>query len=103
MPEFGSPRGRRRAVVAAVIAAVAVAGALLARPRLEEVLRARLEKEAARRGAEVSIGAVRLGLWPPLRLHDVVVAKSGLRFEAKQVDCFWRGRTRLNVSGAALH
>ncbi len=103
MSEFGSPGRGRRAVVAAVIAAVAVAGALLARPRLEEVLRVRLEKAAARRGAEASIGAVRLGLWPPLRLRDVAIAKSGLRFEAKQVDCFWRGRTRLNVSEAALH
>ncbi|HYV20563.1 MAG TPA: biosynthetic peptidoglycan transglycosylase [Verrucomicrobiae bacterium] len=103
MYEFVSSRTRRRAVVAAVVAAVLVAGALLARPRLEEVLRARLEKEAARRGAEASIGAVRLGLWPPVRLRDVAVSKSGLRFEAKQVDCFWRGRTRLNVFEAALH
>ena len=98
-----SPRTRRRVVVAAVVVALSVGVALFARPRLEEALRVRLEKEAARRGAEASIGAVRLGLWPPLRLHDVAVSKSGLRFEAKQVDCFWRGRTRLNVSEAALH
>ncbi|HET8948124.1 MAG TPA: hypothetical protein VFQ07_14195, partial [Candidatus Polarisedimenticolia bacterium] len=103
MTGFGSARGPRRAVVAAVVAALAVGGALVARPRLEEALRARLEKEAARRGAEASIGAVRLGLWPPLRLHEVAVAKSGLRLEAKQVDLFWRGRTRLNAYDAVLH
>jgi len=100
---MGSSPKRRRVVIAAVVAALVVAGALFARPRLEEALRGRLEKEAARRGAEATIGAVRLGLWPPLRLHDVAVSKSGLHFEAKQVDCFWRGRTRLNVSEATLH
>jgi hypothetical protein len=87
---------------AAIVAALAVAAALVARPRLEQAVRARLEKEAAGRGAEAAIGSVRLGLWPPLRLHDVALSKNGLRFEAKQVDVFWRGRMRLDVADAVL-
>ena len=102
MPEAGSPRVSRRLVAAAVVAALAAAGALVARPGAERALGARLEKEADRRGVRATIGSVRLGLWPPLRLHDLALEKSGLRLEAKQVDVSWRGRTRLDVFDAVL-
>src|SRR6185436_10624349 len=44
----------------------------------------------------------RLGLWPPVRLHDVAIEKGGVRLEAKVVDAWWRGRTRLGIEGAAV-
>jgi hypothetical protein len=102
MPEAGSPRVPRRLVAAAVVAALAAAAALVARPGCERALGARLEQEADRRGVRATIGSVRLGLWPPLRLHDLALEKSGLRLEAKQVDVSWRGRTRLDVFDAVL-
>jgi hypothetical protein len=97
-------RGRpaRRWVWVAVLAALAAGAALLARPRLERALSDRLQAEAARRGLVASVGSVHLGLWPPLRLRDVTVEKPPMRLEAKGIDAWWRGRTRLDVTDAVL-
>jgi penicillin-binding protein 1A len=70
---------RVRTPVIALLAATAVAlmGAAIARSRIEQAVRDRVQKEAAREGLTASIGRVRIGPWPPLRLEDVHVAKPG--------------------------
>src|SRR5262245_6188956 len=98
-------RPRRRRALWGLLAAVLVlaAAALALRPVVERTLRAKLQAEAARRGLELTLGQLRAGLWPPLRLRDVVVEKPGrLRLEAGRVDVWWRGHTRVDLFEAVL-
>jgi len=96
---------RRRRLIAAVAAALALAiGALAARPLLARAVRSRVEAEAAQHGLVARIDTVRVGLWPPLRLTGVAVKKTERwRLSADTVEVWWSGRTRLTVSHAVLH
>ena len=98
------PYGSRRLLrILAVVAVLLVLAALAARPSLERTLRSRLEAEGARRGLEVRVERVRLGLWPPLRLHRIAVEKAGrMRLEAEDLDVWWRGRPRVEIVNAVL-
>ncbi len=79
-------------------------GALAARPLLARTVRTRIEAEAARRGLVARIDAVRVGLWPPVRLTGVALEKTGSwRLSADTVEAWWPGRTRLIVRHAVLH
>src|SRR6185503_11253434 len=95
-------RPARKLLWIGAILAIALSGALLLRPRAEAALRERILAEAAARGLQATLGPVHLGLWPPVRLHDVAIEKGGVRLEAKVVDAWWRGRTRLGIEGAAV-
>jgi hypothetical protein len=99
--QFETRPGRKWLWPGAFLALV-VLGALLLRPRAEAALRERILAEAAGRGLQATVGAVRLGLWPPVRLHDVAIEKAGVRLEAKAVEAWWLGRTRLRVYDAAV-
>jgi transglycosylase-like protein len=78
-------------------------GGLALRPPLERTIRARIESEAARRGLVARIDAVRVGLWPPLRLTGVALQmKSRCRLDAGTVEVWWPGRTRVVVEHAVL-
>jgi hypothetical protein len=97
-------RWRLVAAVLALVAAGLTAGALVARPRLERAVRARIEAAAARHGLAVRIDGVRVGLWPLLRLSGVEVEKPGRwRLECGSVEARWRGDTRLAVGRALVH
>ena len=54
------------AIAAALVASVA---ALLLRPMLELMVRARIQSAAVRHGLIARIGAVHVGVWPLLRLE----------------------------------
>jgi penicillin-binding protein 1A len=77
---------------------------------VERAVRARIAREAARRGLAVQVDGVRVGPWPPLRLTGVRVAKPGAFSAAMdQVDVrlrFWGrgllGRARLGLAAVAL-
>ena len=90
--------GRRR-LLAALAAALALAlGALAARPFVERAVASRIEAEAARRGLVARVDAVRVGLWPPLRLEGARLEKPGSwRLGADTVEAWWPGRIRLVV------
>jgi hypothetical protein len=78
-------------------------GALAVRPKLERTIRARIEAEAARRGLVVRIDAVRVGLWPPLRLTGVALQGKGRwRLNADAVEVWWPGRKRVVIEHALL-
>jgi transglycosylase-like protein len=89
---------------------LAVPAGLLLRPRLERAVRARIEREAARRGVSVEVQAVEVGLWPPLRLQAVRLEKPGAGWvTAETVDLSLRawgsglaGRTRLGLGPLVL-
>ena len=51
--------------------------AFLGAKRLEQAVRKRIEDEAARHGLEARMDAVRVGLWPPLRIEGLRVSKPG--------------------------
>src|SRR5262245_41426460 len=75
---FRPPRVPR--VLLAALAAVAFAlllGGVMARPRLERKVRARLEREAAQHDLKLRIESLRVGLWPALRLRGVRLEKAG--------------------------
>ena len=97
------PRGRRRRYAAIAAAFLLFLGPLAARPVLERAVRAHIESEATRRGVEARIGLVHVGVWPPLRLDDVVVELTrGSRLRADRVEAWWPGRTQLVVEDAVL-
>jgi penicillin-binding protein 1A len=107
----GFRRSRRAAAAAALgVLALALGAVLLARPRLEQAVRARLEREAARRGARLQLGAVQVGLWPQLSLERVRLEKPGaVTLSAERVDVRLRlwgrgllGRARLSLGRATL-
>ena len=96
---------RRRRLLAAVAVALALGlGAFAARPLVARTVRARIEAEAARRGLVARIDAVRVGLWPPLRLTGAALEQTGSwRLSADTVETWWPGRTQLIVRHAVLH
>jgi hypothetical protein len=57
--------------------AVVLAAAWLAPPRLEQAVRSRLEREAARRGLEFHLQAIEVSLWPPLRMTGIRLERAG--------------------------
>lgn len=64
----------RRILVAAVAVGLGACGAFLfLRPRVEERLRARLEREARGVGLSATAGAIRLRPWLALELRDLVI------------------------------
>jgi len=103
--------GRRRVALAAVaLVGLATAGALVARPRVEQAIRARIQREAARRGLAASVRELRVGIRPPLRLLDLRLEKpGGWTVVLEGVDVGFRlwghgivGRTRLAVGSLAM-
>ncbi len=98
-------RPQRRRLLAAVAVALALGlGAFAARPLVARTVRARIEDEAARHGLVARIDAVRVGLWPPLRLTGAALEQSGSwRLSADTVEAWWPGRTRLIARHAVLH
>src|SRR5262245_39735254 len=102
MPER-SLRNRRRLFIAIAVVLLLAVGALAVRPLVERAVRSRIEAEATRRGLEARIGVVHVGLWPPLRLEDMVVELTrGSRLRAGSVEAWWPGRTRLVVTQAVF-
>jgi hypothetical protein len=99
-------RTRRRwwwlggAIAAALVASLA---AVLLKPRLERTIHERIEAAALHHGMVVRIGAVRVGLWPFLRLSDFDLdAGHGVRLHADLVAATYPGRLRLAVSPGKL-
>ena len=96
----------RRSILLLSGAAAALAlglGALALRPLVERSIRERIETEAARQGLTARIGAVRVGVWPPLRLTGLVLkTRTSWKLTAECVEVWWRGRTRLVVKKAVL-
>jgi hypothetical protein len=96
-------RGRRWWVGAIVAVLFASLTALLLRPRLEHVVRARIESVAARHGMVARIGQVHVGVWPLLRLEGFDLGFGrGVRLHADMIAATWPGRWRLAVRAAAL-
>jgi hypothetical protein len=96
-------RGWAVAACAAIGAFALVSGIRVVRPRLERAVRARIEAAAARRGLVARIGAVRVGLWPPVRLTSVELESRGRwRLEVESVEAWWPGRTRLDLGRSVL-
>ena len=103
-------RTRRRwwwlggAIAAALVASLT---AVLLKPRLERAIHERIVSAAVRHGMVVRIGAVRVGLWPFLRLSDFDLdVGHGVRLHADLVAATYPGRLRLavrtgNLSGPA--
>src|SRR5215475_1376366 len=88
------------AIAAALIASLA---ALLLKPMLEHVVRARIESAAVRHGFVARIGAVHLGVWPLVRMErfDLDLGH-GVRLHADMIAATWAGRLRLAVRAATL-
>jgi hypothetical protein len=88
-----------------VVATLALGlGAFAARPVVARAVRARIEAAAARHGLVARMDAVRVGLWPPLRLSGVAVEKArSWRLSVDTVEVWWPGRARLIVRDAVLH
>ena len=96
-------RWRRFLRVLGVAALLLALAAVAARPSLERALRARLVAEGTRRGFEVTVETVRLGLWPPVRLHKISIEKAGrVRLDAADVDVWWKWRPRVEIADAVL-
>jgi hypothetical protein len=101
-----------RAAFAAALSLLALAGGagFWAQPRLERAVRARVEREAARRGWRVQLQEVHVGPWPPLRLEGVRLEKPGAwSLAAETADVSLRawgrgllGRARLALGRATL-
>jgi hypothetical protein len=93
------------------LAAAALAALLLfAASRLDRAIEARIEREAARQGLEAHMQAVRLALWPPLRIEGLRLVKPGagtLTVASAAVTArLWGsgvlGRARLSVGATTL-
>ncbi len=96
-------RGKLLFVVVLSVALAICLGILALRPRLELAIRKGIEAEASKRGLNATIGTVRVGLWPPLRLDGVSVeSPSKWRLTAAAVEGWWRGGSSLVVTKAAF-
>jgi hypothetical protein len=75
-------RVRRFLVALVLLAGIALlAAGIVLRvygPRIEQALAARIESEVAKRGLVVQAGTVRVALFPPLRVDDLVIEHRGL-------------------------
>jgi len=88
------------AIAAALIASLA---AVLLRPMLEHAVRERIESAAVRHGMVARIGAVRVGVWPLLRLEGFDLDLGhGVRLHADMIAATYPGRLRLAVRAANL-
>jgi hypothetical protein len=88
------------AIAAALIASLA---AVLLRPMLERAVRERIESAAVRHGMVAQIGAVRVGVWPLLRLEGFDLDLGhGVRLHADMIAATYPGRLRLAVRTANL-
>src|SRR5262249_5638718 len=98
-----SRRGQVLLFSAGAVALALGLGALLLRPLVERSIRERIETEAARQGLTPRIGAVRVGIWPPLRLTGLFLeTRTSWKLTADTVEAWWWGRTRLVVKKAVL-
>src|SRR5882672_4375055 len=96
-------RTRRRLVYSAVGALVLCAGALAVRPLLERRLRKWIEAGAARHGLVARIDAVRVGLWPPVRVTGVALDSTrGVHLGADTVEVWWPAHARVVVRHAVV-
>jgi hypothetical protein len=87
-------------IAAALVASLAAA---LLKPRIERMVRERIESAAVRHGMVARIDAVRVGLWPFLRLTGVDLDLGhGMRLHADTIAVTYPGRLRLAVSAANL-
>jgi hypothetical protein len=94
------PSRRRRLLACVAVGALALcAGALAARPLLERRLRAWIEAVAARHGLVARLEAVRVGLWPPVRVTGVALdsTRAGVRLSADSVEAWWPAHARVIV------
>ena len=87
----------RAIVVAAVVAALLASGGfLLLRPRLEQTVRARLQRDARKLGLSATLGEVHLTPWLSLELRDLVLENPGrLRVTTREIVL----RPRLSLRG----
>ena len=82
---------------------VASLAAVLLRPMLEHAVRERIESAAVRHGMVARIGAVRVGVWPLLRLEGFDLDLGhGVRLHADMIAATYPGRLRLAVRAANL-
>jgi len=96
-------RGKLVLVVVVSVGIALYLGILALKPRLERAVRARIEMEAAKRGLTATIGSVRVGLYPPLRLSGVSVeSPSKWRLTADAMEGWWRSGTFLVIDKAAF-
>lgn len=96
-------RGRKHWLVAIAAALVASMAMLLLKNVAEKSVRARIESSALRHGMVTRIGAVRVGVWPLLRLEKIAVELGhGAHLQADSIAVTWRGRWRLTVRDATL-
>ena len=85
------------------MALVASLAAVLLRPMLEHAVRERIESAAVRHGMVARIGAVRVGVWPLLRLEGFDLDLGhGVRLHADMIAATYPGRLRLAVRAANL-
>jgi len=86
------------AIAAALIASLA---AVLLRPMIEHAVRERIESAAVRHGMVAKIGAVRVGIWPLLRLEGFDLDLGhGVRLHADMIAATYPGHLRLAVRDA---
>jgi len=71
------PRRRTWVWIAVAIPVLLVGGLFLAAPGIKDRIRARIEREAARRGVVAHLDAVRLGVWPVVRLEGLRLERPG--------------------------
>jgi hypothetical protein len=96
-------RIRRRLVYVAVGALALCAGALAARPLIERRLRTWIVATAARQGLVARIEAVRVGLWPPVRVTGVALDSGrGVHLGADAVEVWWPAHARVVVRHAVV-
>jgi hypothetical protein len=77
--------------------------AVFLRPMLERAVRERIESAAVRHGMVAQIGAVRVGVWPLLRLEGFDLDLGhGVRLHADMIAATYPGRLRLAVRTANL-
>lgn len=69
--------GRALVVAAVAVALLASGGFLLLRPRVEQRVRARLERDARKLGLSATLGEVHLTPWLSLELRDLVLENPG--------------------------
>jgi Transglycosylase len=86
-----------------MVALALCAGALAGRPLLERRLRTWIEATAARHGLVARLHAVRVGLWPPVRLTGLALDSArGMHLGADAVDVWWPAHPQVVVRDVVL-